>query len=211
MRFLLAWLFLTIGPGGQPSARIEIGPRCDCSVTEAELARNAGFNAVFTSAPAGVVRIDMTAGLSQGARQARLAIWKAFVGGARRIALDAAGKLSPDLITVGETAAVITKNEALFAPLAARTRDNAVRIDPAAAIVTHILESPDAIVIIALHEGARTTRVKLTFPSDIPEAIWQNMEAGNAVNFVMGPHGPFYQHTFSPHDVLVLAIRKRLR
>ncbi len=211
MRFLLVCLFLTIWPGGQPPARIEIGPRCDCSSTEQESARRAGFNAIFTSVGTGVVRIDMTSGPSQGARQARLAIWKAFVGGARHIALDAAGKLSPDLLAVGETAAVITKNEALFVPLVVRTRDNTVRIDPAAAIVAHILESPDAIVIIALHDGARTTRVKLTFPSDIPEAIWQNMEAGNAVNFVMGPDGPFYEHTFSPQDVLVLAIRKRLR
>ena len=140
-----------------------------------------------------------------------MAVWKAYVGGARRMALDAGGKLSPDLLAVGETAAVITRNEALFAPLAVRTRDNAVRIDPAGAIVCHILESPDAIVVIALHDGARTTRAKLTFPTDIPEAIWQNMEAGNAVNFVMGPDGPFYEHTFSPQDVLVLAIRKRLR
>ena len=51
----------------------------------------------------------------------------------------------------------------------------------------------------------------LTFPADLPEAIWQNMEAGNAVNFVMGATGPYYQHTFSPHDALVLAIRKKLR
>jgi hypothetical protein len=211
MRFLVVWLFLTVWPGGQTPARIEIGPRCDCSVTERESARRAGFNAVFTSVAPGIVRVDIKTPPTHGARQARLALWKAFAGGARRIALDAAGKLTPDLLAVGETAGVITKNEALFAPLAARPRDNAARVDPAADIVSHILESPDAIVIIAVNEGARTTRVKLTFPSDIPEAIWQNMEAGNAVNFVMGPDGPFYEHTFSPHDALVLAIRKRLR
>ena len=211
MRFLLLGLFLTSWTSGQPPARIEIGPRCDCSPAEQESARRAGFNTVFTSVAPGIVRVDIKTPPTDGARQARFAIWKAFVGGARRIALDAGGRLSPDLLALGESAGVITRNEALFAPLVPRTRDHAVRIDPAAGIVSHILESSDAIVIIALHEGARTTRVKLTFPSDIPEAIWQNMEAGNAVNFVMGPDGPFYVHTFSPQDVLVLAIRKRLR
>ena len=49
----------------------------------------------------------------------------------------------------------------------------------------------------------------LTFPPAVPEAVWQNMLTGSAVNFVAGPTGPIYQRTFAAHDVLVLMIRKR--
>ena len=49
----------------------------------------------------------------------------------------------------------------------------------------------------------------LTFSEAMPEAIWQNMLTGAAVNFVAGPTGPVYTRTFPPRDVLVLMIRKR--
>jgi hypothetical protein len=45
----------------------------------------------------------------------------------------------------------------------------------------------------------------------MPEAIWQNMESGAAVNFVAGPEGPIYSRTFTPHDVVVLMIRKQYK
>ena len=51
----------------------------------------------------------------------------------------------------------------------------------------------------------------MTFSRDTPEAIWQNMETGASVNFVAGPDGPTYTHSFAPRDVLVLMIRKSLR
>ena len=145
-------------------------------------------------------------------RQARLELWERFAQGAREISVvDAAGATSPDLRVLGETAGILTHNIALFAPLVARTQNNRVLASPAGSIVSSVLESPDAIVIIARNASDRTRRVTLTFPPDLPEAIWQNMEAGNAVNFVMGKDGPFYVHTFAPHDALVLAIRKKLR
>ena len=50
-----------------------------------------------------------------------------------------------------------------------------------------------------------------TFAPDMPEAIWQNMETGAAVNFVAGPSGPTYTYAFKPRDVLVLMIKKDLR
>jgi hypothetical protein len=51
----------------------------------------------------------------------------------------------------------------------------------------------------------------MTFTPDTPEAIWQNMENGAAVQFVQGPEGPTYRHTFPPRDVMVLVRGKRLR
>ena len=147
-----------------------------------------------------------------GPREARLEIWSAFVRGSRRWSFQADdAPRSPDLGAVGELAGLLTANQALFAPLAARTSNNSVQVEPAGGISVHILESAEAIVIVGLNHTDRTRRVKLTFPEDLPEAIWQNMEAGNAVNFVAGPRGPSYEHTFSPQDALVLAIRKKLR
>jgi hypothetical protein len=45
----------------------------------------------------------------------------------------------------------------------------------------------------------------------MPEAIWQNMESGTAVNFVASAKGPTYTRTFAPKDVLVLMIKKQWR
>jgi hypothetical protein len=169
----------------------------------------------FAASPTGVapssVRIGpQPAGI--GAREARLEIWSEFVRGNRSLSfLGETSPLSPDMRAVGETAAVLTSNQALFAPLTPRAENGNVHVDPAGGIDARILESADAIVLVALNHSTRTRRVKLTFPPDIPEAIWQNMEAGNAVNFVVGADGPFYDHTFAPQDALVLAIRKRLR
>jgi len=76
-------------------------------------------------------------------------------------------------------------------------------------VAVNILESSDAIVIIAINHSAEVQKVTVTFPPDIPEAAWQNMEAGTDVHFVMGNTGPFLEHTFTPQDVVVLAIRKQ--
>jgi hypothetical protein len=145
-------------------------------------------------------------------RRARLEIWTAIANGRKQVSfLDEEGPLSPDLLAVSETVGVLTRNQALFAALRPRVLENLVRVQPGGGVVGHILESPDAILIVALNHSDRTRRVKLTFPPDLPEAIWQNMEAGNAVNFIVSADGPYYEHTFAPEDALVLAIRKRLR
>ena len=189
----------------QASSPIEIGPRCACAAAEIQAATRSGFNRVFAVDVPATIRIGSV-------REARLQLWKAVARGERRIVLDDGGALTRDVLSLGEAAGVITRNEALFAPLKRRTANDVIRAEPATeAIVGHVLESPDAIVLIVLNESPTTRRVKLLFPPDLPEAIWQNMEAGNAVNFVMGASGAHYEHTFSPHDALVLAIRKKLR
>ncbi len=78
-------------------------------------------------------------------------------------------------------------------------------------VEARFLESSDAIVLIAINHGDAAERVTLKFGPDIPEAIWQNMETGSAVNFVQGKDGPTYAHTFGPRDVMVLVRSKRLR
>ena len=160
---------------------------------------------------ADVRRIELRAWPGPGAREARLALWKAFADGQRKICF--AGKAdTADMRAALETAGVITRNLALFEPLARRDMSREpIHVIPAAGISVRVLESPDAIVVIGLNESDTTRRVTIAFPPSLPEAIWQDMEAGNAVNFVMEKTGPAYVHTFAPHDVLVLAIRKRLR
>jgi beta-galactosidase len=87
-----------------------------------------------------------------------------------------------------------------------------IRIDGAPGLVeARFLESSDAIVLIAINHGEKENRVTFRFGPDVPEAIWQNMETGAAVNFVQGPDGPTYAHTFAPRDVMVLVRGKRLR
>ena len=141
----------------------------------------------------------------------RLQLWSLIAQGHKRIGfMDEDGVATPDMRAIGEAAGVITRNEELFGPLQRRTQNNRVIVEPGG-IDADILESPDAIVIIALNRDERPRQRKLTFPPDIPEAIWQDMIAGNAVNFVMGPHGPYYEHRFEEYETLVLAIRKKLR
>jgi beta-galactosidase len=87
-----------------------------------------------------------------------------------------------------------------------------IRIDGAAGLVeARFLESSEAILLIAINHGDTAQRVTFAFGPDIPEAIWQNMETGASVNFVQGPDGPAYAHTFEPRDVMVLVRGKRLR
>jgi beta-galactosidase len=87
-----------------------------------------------------------------------------------------------------------------------------IRIDGAAGLVeARLLESSDAVLIIAINHGETAQQVTFSFGPDIPEAIWQNMETGAAVNFVQTASGPTYAHTFAPRDVMVLVRGKRLR
>ena len=196
--------------------------------------RKAGFNAITTAKPserlraaaakhglavledAGTAAERVRVGTGRGAvtpRQARLAFWSAIAAGKRRFTVVSRnGPLPAAVVAVGESAGVVTRNQALFAPLVPRAGTaRKIRVEPHARITTHVLESPDAIAIIALNHAAETRRVTLRFPADMPEAIWQNMEAGNAVHFILGNDGPYLEHTFAPHDALVLVIRKKLR
>jgi hypothetical protein len=66
-------------------------------------------------------------------------------------------------------------------------------------------------MIIGLNYSAALRKATISFSPEIPEAIWQNLETGTAVNFVMGSTGPVLEHTFGPRDALVLVIRKKLR
>ena len=105
---------------------------------------------------------------------------------------------------------VVTRNAALFGPL--RPSSRAVRVAAATPdIFARFVESNDAIVLVAANLTDAEQRVTLTFGADTPEAIWQNMEHGGAVNFVAGPEGPLYTRVFPPHDVVVLMIRTQYR
>jgi beta-galactosidase len=87
-----------------------------------------------------------------------------------------------------------------------------IRIDGGAGRVeARFLESSNAMVLIAINHGDTAERVTFKFAPDVPEAIWQNMETGSAVNFVQGPDGPTYSHAFGARDVMVLVRGKRLR
>jgi beta-galactosidase GanA len=87
-----------------------------------------------------------------------------------------------------------------------------VRIDGAPGLVeARFLESPAALLLIAINHADTAQKVTMTFTRETPEAIWQNMETGAAVNFVTGADGPRYSHAFAPRDVVVLVIKKKLR
>ena len=87
-----------------------------------------------------------------------------------------------------------------------------IRIDGAPGLIeARFLESPGAILLIAINHADTPQTGTLSFAPDIPEAIWQNMESGAAVSFVQGPDGPVYIRTFGARDVMVLVRAKRLR
>jgi hypothetical protein len=78
-------------------------------------------------------------------------------------------------------------------------------------VFARIVESAEAMVLVAANLTDSPRQITLAFSADVPEAIWQNMEAGGAVNFVAGPEGPIYTRAFPPRDVIVLMIRKQYR
>ena len=144
---------------------------------------------------------------------ARLEFWAAVARGAQRLMfIDGSGGAGPAVLALGETAGIVTRNAALFAPL--RPREGGIRGitgGGGAPVDVRLLESADALMIIGMNYAPAPRKVTIRFTADIPEAIWQNLETGTAVNFVMGPGGPFLEHTFAPRDTLVLMIRKTLR
>jgi beta-galactosidase len=87
-----------------------------------------------------------------------------------------------------------------------------IRIDGAAGLVeARFLESAGAMLLIAINHADTPQKVTFAFGPDVPEAIWQNMESGAAVNFVQSAAGPTYAHAFGPRDAMVLVRGKRLR
>jgi hypothetical protein len=87
-----------------------------------------------------------------------------------------------------------------------------VRIDVIGGLVeARFLESSNAVLLLALNYGSAPQKVTFTFAPDVPEAIWQNMETGAAVNFRQGPDGATYTRTLGGSDVMVLVRGKRLR
>jgi hypothetical protein len=177
----------------------------------ARLLGQGSADAVLPSAGVERVAVDR----SSSADEIRSRAWMALARGARGVVFDGATELAqnPDALQAASAFADnVTRNAALFAPLKPRTTAGGVRVEGATPeIDAQFLESPQALVLIVVNRAAAERRVTLAFASDIPEAIWQNMENGAAVNFVAGPDGPIYSRTFRPHDVLVLMIRKQYR
>jgi len=146
------------------------------------------------------------------APDARLAMWSQVARGARAIAFAGSETpLPPDLFALGETAGVITRNQALFAPLRPRNGGvtNISGESGGPRVEVRLLESAEALMIVGLNYAPAPRTVTMSFAADIPEAIWQNLETGTAVSFVMGKTGPSLEYTFGPRDALILMIGKR--
>jgi hypothetical protein len=145
----------------------------------------------------------------------REAAWTRIAHGARAIIFEDWNSLQKNDTALGEATAfadTLARNAALYVPLrrVESTGDRAFTIDGGQdKVEAHWLESPDALLLIAVNHAAEPRDVTITFAPAIPEAIWQNMLTGSAVNFVAGPAGPVHTRTFAAHDVLVLMIRKR--
>jgi hypothetical protein len=145
----------------------------------------------------------------------REAAWTRLATGARAVIFDDWKALQNNDGALAEAAAfaeTLARNPVLYAPLRRvdPTGDRAFTIDGGGNNVeAHWLESPDALLLIAVNHASEPRDVTITFAPAIPEAIWQNMLTGSAVNFVAGPKGPTYTRTFAARDVLVLMIRKR--
>lgn len=190
------------------------GAGADAGPFVAYAARRLSLNPAVSRVVAHTADVERTrVELRDSAPAARLAMWTAIARGERAVSFMADdGALAP-LLPLGETAGVITRNAALFAPLRPRFGGvtSVASAGGGAPVDVKLLESADALVIIGLNPAAAPRTAKITFTTEIPEAIWQNLETGTAVNFVMGKEGPFLEHTFAPRDVLVLMIRKKFR
>jgi hypothetical protein len=158
-------------------------------------------------------QIDVRA--AAGPADLRLWGWAALARGSRAIAFHA----WPDLAgqdararVAAEFAGVVTRNLALFDPLAPRPSSaGGPGISPggeAAQVHAAFLESRDALVLVALNYRTEPATVTLTFPPGTKQEFWQNMETGEMVTFAMEGGRPSLTHTFAPRDALVLTIRK---
>ena len=168
----------------------------------------------ITAASLAVVKVADSAPAEAVTRET----WQLFAEGHRGIVFDdwAALERNTGALTAAvEFADHVTGNAALYAPLRPRVPmpdapDVTVAVDPHGKVSTRFLESADAMVLIVTNAGTGApTEITMTFSRDIPEAIWQNMLTGAAVNFVAGPDGPTYTKMLPPDGVLVLMIRKR--
>ena len=167
---------------------------------------------IIDAVPDESVRVKVGSG-PVAVAEARLAFWDAIAGGTRSVVFEAAGRrFTQELRALGESAGIITRNQALFMPM--RPRASGVRSiegEGAGVVDVKMMESRDALMIIAISRAPLPRAVTITFLPEIPEAIWQNMESGTSIDFVMGKAGPVFDHTFAPRDALVLMIRKRFR
>jgi hypothetical protein len=155
---------------------------------------------------------------SRDAADMTLNAWAAVAGGARVIVFDDWAELqrSADVLAAASAfAEAVTRNAPLYASLRPRTpqagtRD--VRVTGGGNDVDlTILESPVAFLVIGLNKGRVAHTATMTFSSEIPEAIWQNMMTGNTLSFVTRKDGPTYTYKFAPKEVLVLMINRRLK
>lgn len=160
----------------------------------------------------GEERISVGSGVPAVA-EARLAFWQAITRGARVLVFSAPGsRVTQEIRALGETAGIVTRNQALFVPLRPRAAGvRSITGGGGAPVEVKLLESKDVLVIVGMNHAAAPRRVTIAFDPDIPEAIWQNLESGTSVDFVMGKEGPVLEHTFAPRDALVLMVRKRYR
>jgi hypothetical protein len=150
--------------------------------------------------------------------ETNLRAWSAIAHGAREVVFDDWTRLRryPGTLTAAaEFAETITRNAPLYASLRPRKPTGASpdvqMADGGTDIEVNVLESPAAFLIVGLNRSSVARTVTMTFSSDLPEAIWQNMMTGNTLSFVTGGGGPTYTRTFAPKEVLVLMINRRLR
>lgn len=150
---------------------------------------------------------------ARGVSGARISFWEAIADGADDVAFQSpGGGLTPEVMALGETAGIVTRNQAVFAALSPRSKGvRSLSTGWQGPVEVKLLESADILVIIGVSGSPSPQRVTIQFERDVPEAIWQNLETGTSVSFVMAREGPFLEHTFAPRDSLVLMIRKKLR
>ena len=147
-----------------------------------------------------------------------LRAWSALGRGRRIILFDdwaALGRRPEALAAAAAFAEAVTRNAGLYAPLrprVARPGAPPIRVTgEGRSIDVHVLESSTAIVIVAVNNARAARKATITFPPDMPEAIWQNLATGATVHFVTGPDGPAYTRAFGGREVVVLMINTRLR
>ncbi len=166
---------------------------------------------VVRSSDLGIVPVTATT----TAENVKESAWTLFARGSRGVIFDDWSVLQQNPAALAEASAfaeTITRNMALYAPLRPvdQTGARAMLLSGGQdQVEARWLESPEALLLVAVNRGTDARQVTFTFPPEVPEAVWQNMLSGGSVNFVAGPTGPFYEHTLPAHDVLVLMIRKR--
>jgi hypothetical protein len=149
--------------------------------------------------PRGAITLEAWSALARGARVFLFGDWVDL-------------QRNPDALTeAAEFAEAVTRNAAFYAALRPR-RPGGLRIAARAqGVEATLLQSSDAWLLVALNRADMALDVTISFPPEVPEAIWRNMFNGGSVSFVTGPGGTVYSRTFRPHEVLVLAIGRGVR